>query len=92
MFGSLVIYFTLPVLDISRIRGNLFRPFMQFLFSMLSVVLVGLGILGGKHPEEPYSSIGGVLTGLYFAWFLVLVPFVGLLENTFMDIATTKKN
>ena len=32
MFGSLLILLVLPITDISRIRGNQFRPLMKFFF------------------------------------------------------------
>jgi ubiquinol-cytochrome c reductase cytochrome b subunit len=47
--------------------------------------------LGSQHREEPYITIGAIATVVYFGWFLVLVPVVGIIENTLMDIATDKK-
>ena len=29
-------------------------------------------------------------TAFYFAWFLIIVPIIGLAENTLMDLATNK--
>jgi ubiquinol-cytochrome c reductase cytochrome b subunit len=48
--------------------------------------------LGSQHAEEPYITIGAIATFLYFAWFLVIVPVVGIIENTLMDIATDNKS
>lgn len=44
-----------------------------------------------QHAEEPYVTLGAIRTVIYFGWFLVLVPVVGIIENTLMDIATDKK-
>jgi ubiquinol-cytochrome c reductase cytochrome b subunit len=44
--------------------------------------------IGSQHPNEPFVSIGQVATAFYFAWFLFIVPAIGLLENTLMDLAT----
>jgi ubiquinol-cytochrome c reductase cytochrome b subunit len=43
--------------------------------------------IGSQHAEEPFITIGTIATALYFGWFLVIVPVVGVIENTLMDIA-----
>jgi ubiquinol-cytochrome c reductase cytochrome b subunit len=42
--------------------------------------------LGSQHAEEPFVTLGMIATALYFGWFLVLVPVVGVIENTLADI------
>lgn len=44
--------------------------------------------IGSCHVEEPYITVGAVSTVFYFAWFLILIPMIGLVENTLLDIAT----
>jgi ubiquinol-cytochrome c reductase cytochrome b subunit len=87
MFASLLILLVLPVTDISRIRGNQFRPGMKFAFWLFVATFINLMILGSLHPESPYVEIGQGATALYFAYFLVIVPAIGLIENTFLDLA-----
>jgi ubiquinol-cytochrome c reductase cytochrome b subunit len=48
--------------------------------------------IGSQHVESPYVEIGQVATALYFGWFLVIVPVVGLIENTLMDIALEQQS
>ena len=91
MFGSLFILLILPVVDISRIRGSQFRPAMKFAIYIFIANFVVLLWIGSEHAVSPYIEIGQVATAIYFAWFLVIVPLVGLAENTLMDIATEKK-
>jgi hypothetical protein len=43
--------------------------------------------IGSQHPEYPYLEIGQVATTFYFAWFIVLVPVIGIIENTLFDIS-----
>jgi quinol-cytochrome oxidoreductase complex cytochrome b subunit len=88
MFGSLLILLILPITDLSRVRGSTFRPSMKFAFWALVVDFLILMWIGSQHPETPYVEIGQVATTFYFAWFLVLVPFIGLVENTLLDLAT----
>jgi ubiquinol-cytochrome c reductase cytochrome b subunit len=88
MFGSLLILLILPITDVSRIRGNQFRPFMKFAFWFFVVDFIILMWIGSQHPDTPYLEIGQFATAFYFAWFIIIVPVLGLVENTLMDIAT----
>jgi len=88
MFGSLVILLILPVVDLSRVRGNQFRPAMKLAFWFFVVNFFMLMWIGAEHPTTPYLEIGQISTTFYFVWFLFLVPVIGLAENTLMDVAT----
>ena len=91
MFGSLLILLILPLTDLSRIRGSQFRPAMRLAHWFFIVNFVILMWIGSQHPNSPYVEIGQIATAFYFAWFLIIVPVVGLIENTFMDLATDRK-
>jgi len=91
MFFSLLILLLMPILDTSRLRGNQFRPLMKFMFWIFVADFFILMWIGSQHPNTPYLEIGQIATALYFIWFLVLVPVVGIIENTLMDIALDKK-
>ena len=88
MFGSLLILLVLPITDVSRIRGNQFRPMMKLAFWFFVVDFFLLTWIGSQHPTSPYVEIGQISTAFYFLWFLAIVPAIGLTENTLMDIAT----
>ena len=90
MFGSLLILLVLPLTDVSRIRGAKFRPIMKGNFFTIVIVFLLLMWIGSQHPVTPYAEIGQVLTAYYFIWFLILVPAIGLFENSTMDIALDK--
>lgn len=91
MFGSLLILLILPYVDLSRIRGNQFRPAMRLFFWFFVVNFIILMWIGSQHPETPYVEIGQISTAFYFVWFIGICPFLGLLENTLADIATINK-
>lgn len=91
MFGSLLILFILPVTDLSRIRGSQFRPIMRFAHWIFIVNFIILIWIGSEHPVTPYVEIGQFATALYFSWFILIVPILGIIENTLMDIATNFK-
>jgi len=88
MFGSLLILLILPFADLCRNRGSQFRPFMRVAFWFFVVNFVILTWIGSQHPTSPYVEIGQVATAFYFAWFIVIVPALGIIENTLGDIAT----
>lgn len=88
MFGSLFILLILPLVDVSRIRGNQFRPAMRVAFWFFVVNFFILMWIGSQHPDSPYLEIGQISTAFYFIWFLIIVPVIGLAENTLLDIAT----
>ena len=92
MFGSLLILLVLPLTDLSRTRGNKFRPLMKVAFWFFVVDFVILTWIGSQHPTTPYVEIGQIATAFYFAWFLLIVPVIGLFENTTMDIALDNSN
>ena len=88
MFGSLLILLILPIVDVSRQRGNQFRPAMKVAFWFFVFNFFILMWIGSQHPNEPFVFIGQVSTFFYFAWFIVIIPVIGLIENTLIDIAT----
>jgi ubiquinol-cytochrome c reductase cytochrome b subunit len=91
MFGSLLILLILPLTDLSRTRSNQFRPAMKFAFWFFVVDFMILFWIGSQHPDSPFLEIGQFATAFYFSWFLIIVPSIGLLENTAFDIAIKKK-
>jgi ubiquinol-cytochrome c reductase cytochrome b subunit len=90
MFGSLLILLILPLTDVSRIRGSQFRPAMKLFFWFFVINFFILMWIGSQHPTTPYVEIGQISTAYYFLWFLLIVPVLGISENTVMDVATEK--
>ena len=87
MFGSLLILLVLPITDISRNRGNEFRSFSKFSFWSLAATFIVLMFIGSQHPESPFVEVGQIFTAYYFTWFLLIVPAIGVFENTLIDIS-----
>ena len=87
MFGSLLILLILPLTDLSRIRGNEFRPLSKIFSWLFYGNFFLLMFIGSQHPESPYVEIGQVATAFYFLWFIAIVPLVSTVENTLADWA-----
>jgi ubiquinol-cytochrome c reductase cytochrome b/c1 subunit len=81
MFGAIVILAFLPWLDSARTRSSKYRPLAKQFFWMFVVVCIGLGYLGAQPPEGIYVIVGRILTFLYFAYFLILLPLLSRIEK-----------
>jgi ubiquinol-cytochrome c reductase cytochrome b subunit len=91
MFSAIFIIMAMPFTDLSRNRGIQFRPLSKIAFYMFAVNFLILMILGAKHVESPFIEFGQISTVIYFAHFLIIVPFVSLLENSLVDISYLNK-
>nr|YP_007475005.1 apocytochrome b [Pneumocystis murina]AFR90415.1 apocytochrome b [Pneumocystis murina] len=90
MLASILILWLLPVLDLSRIRGSVFRPISKFLFWIFVTNFLLLMYLGSQHVEEPYITIGKYATIFYFSYFIFIIPVIAIIENTLSDLALEK--
>jgi ubiquinol-cytochrome c reductase cytochrome b subunit len=81
MFGSIALLAFLPWLDTSRVRSGRFRPMFKVFFWGFIVAAVGLGYLGSKPPEGGFVLAARILAIYYFAYFLVILPLLGLFET-----------
>jgi len=81
MFGSIVVLALVPWLDTSRVRSGRFRPRFKWWFWLLVFDFLVLTWCGGQLPEPPYSTISLIATAYWFAYFLVILPLLGLTEK-----------
>ncbi len=81
MFGSVIILALAPWLDTSRVRSAKYRPWFRIAFWVFAFTCVALGWLGSKPAEGVYVFWAQVFTTLYFAFFLLAMPLIGLLET-----------
>jgi ubiquinol-cytochrome c reductase cytochrome b/c1 subunit len=80
--GSIVILAFLPWLDTSPVRSARYRPLYRQFFWVFVIVCVGLGYLGSNPPEGWYVIFARLFTIYYFAYFLIILPVLGLVEKT----------
>jgi ubiquinol-cytochrome c reductase cytochrome b subunit len=81
MFGSILVLFVLPWLDTSKVRSMRYRPTAQLWFALFVLACVGLGYLGGQPAEGVYVAWAQICTAYYFAYFLIILPLLGLFEQ-----------
>jgi len=92
MFTALLILLTMPYTDFSKLRGAQFKPLSKILFFFFAANFLILMALGAKHVESPFIEFGQISTALYFSYFIVLLPLVGIVENTVVFFSTKKSS
>jgi len=90
MFAAILALLIMPFTDLSKLRGNQFRPLSKIVFFVFVANFLILMQLGAKHVESPFIEFGQISTVLYFAHFLIIVPFVTLLENSLIDLSLSE--
>ncbi len=87
MFAAIGVLFVLPWLDTSKVRSMRYRPLARPFFFLFVVVCFALGWCGGQVPTREIAlgiSVERLSQGLtlyYFAFFLVILPLLGLREK-----------
>jgi ubiquinol-cytochrome c reductase cytochrome b subunit len=88
MFGAIVVLFLIPFINQSEVRSSAFRPLYRKAFWFLVADFIILGWIGQKVVETPYIEVGQVATVIYFLFFLVVLPGLGILESAMMRTST----
>lgn len=92
MFLAILILLIMPFTDLSRSRGIQFRPLSKLAFFIFLGNFLILMQLGAKHVESPYIEFGQLSTIIYFSYFLILMPLLSILENSFFVLANKGNN
>lgn len=87
MFSSILVLLVLPWTDRSVIKGNTFRVLSKLFFFLFIFNFILLGQMGMQHVEVPFVQVGQIATALYFAYFLIIVPIISLIENVLFYIS-----
>ena len=87
MFAAILILLTMPFTDLSRSRGIQFRPVSKIAFFVFLANFLILMQLGAKHVESPFIELGQISTVIYFAYFLIIIPLITLLENSLIELS-----
>ena len=81
MFGAIVMLFILPWLDTSKVRSAVYRPWYKLFFWLFVINAIMLGWLGSRPAEGIYPMMSLIGTIFYFAFFLIVLPVLGLIET-----------
>ena len=81
MFGSIAVLALVPWLDTSRVRSGRFRPRFKWWFWLFVLDFIVLTWAGSQQPEGLVPMISLLGTIFWFAYFLVILPIIGLTEK-----------
>ena len=92
MFVAILILLVLPFTDTSNIKGNSYKPLYILTFWLFVLNFLVLMWLGSCHVEPPFIIAGQIATAYYFAHFLIIIPFFGIIHNVLSIIGTSWKD
>lgn len=78
---SVVILATLPFTHTSKLKSLTFRPLGKFFYWIFMANFIFLTWIGSKPVEDPFIFMGQVSSIIYFSYFLLLIPGLGIIEN-----------
>jgi len=81
MFGAVAALFFVPWLDTSKVRSAVYRPWYKLFFWLFVANAIFLGWLGSRPVEEANVVLSQLATLYYFAFFIVAMPLLGLIET-----------
>ena len=81
MFGSMLVLALVPWLDSSSIRSGRYRPMFRWWFVLLVLDFIVLTWAGGRPAEGIYAIIALAGSAYWFAYFLIILPLLGVLEK-----------
>lgn len=88
MFGAIAVMALAPWLDTSTVRSGRFRPMFKWWFGILVADFIFLMWLGARPAAEPYATLSLIGATYWFAYFLVILPLLGVLEKPLTPPAT----
>nr|YP_010954704.1 cytochrome b [Dorcus hopei]AWX65984.1 cytochrome b [Dorcus hopei]WMW30089.1 cytochrome b [Dorcus hopei] len=68
---SIMILLILPFINKKKMQSTQFYPLNKILFWSFVTIVILLTWIGARPVEDPYISIGQILTVLYFSYFLI---------------------
>ncbi|MEI6098612.1 MAG: cytochrome b N-terminal domain-containing protein [Alphaproteobacteria bacterium] len=92
MVGAILVMALAPWLDTSSVRSGRYRPMFKWWFAILVVDFVVLMWVGSQVPSVLTGWIGLVASTYWFAYFLVVLPLLGILEKPLLQPATIEQD
>jgi len=88
MFGAIAVMALAPWLDTSSVRSGRYRPMFKWWFALLCLDFVVLAWVGAQPAGGIYAYISLIASTYWFAYFLVILPLLGVIEKPLPQPAT----
>ncbi len=92
MFGAIVVLALVPWLDTSSVRSGRYRPLFKWWFWLLGIDFMVLMWVGAQTPTDFTSWISLIAAAYWFAYFLVILPLLGIFEKPLPQPATIEED
>jgi len=92
MFGSIVVMALAPWLDTSSVRSGRYRPMFKWWFWLFIVNFFVLMWAGAMPAEGIYPYIALIGSAYWFAYFLIILPLLGVIEKPLPQPATIEED
>ena len=92
MFGAILVLALVPWLDTSNVRSGQYRPMFKWWYRLLIVDFIVLMWVGGQTPTELTSWISLLASAYWFAYFLIVLPILGLVEKPLPQPSTIEED
>jgi ubiquinol-cytochrome c reductase cytochrome b subunit len=92
MFGAIAVMALAPWLDTSSVRSGRYRPMFKWWFALLVVDFILLMWVGARPTDFPYDWISLIASTYWFAYFLVILPLLGVIEKPDTPPATIEED
>ncbi|WP_071674325.1 cytochrome b [Nioella nitratireducens] len=92
MFGAIVVMALVPWLDTSSVRSGRYRPLFKWWFWLLAVDFMVLMWVGAQTPTDFTSWVSLIAAAYWFAYFLVIMPLLGIFEKPLPQPATIEED
>lgn len=92
MFGAILVMALAPWLDTSSTRSGRYRPMFKWWFALFIIDFFVLMWAGAMPAEEPYATISLIASAYWFAFFLVILPLLGVIEKPLPQPATIEED
>jgi ubiquinol-cytochrome c reductase cytochrome b subunit len=81
MFGAILVMIFTPWLDTSKVRSGQNRPMFKWWFRLLVIDFIVLTWVGARDTNFPHDWISLIGATYWFAYFLVILPLLGIMEK-----------
>ena len=85
MLGSILVMLTIPFTYTGYVRNTTYRPLFKIFYWLWITSFLSLMWLGQAPMNDPFIWLGQVFGAYYFAFFLVIIPLVGIIENKLVN-------
>ena len=92
MFGAIAVMALVPWLDTSSVRSGRYRPMFKMYFILLVIDFLVLMWCGAQPAEGIYGIIALIASAYWFAYFLVILPLLGVIEKPTAPPATIEED